>query len=526
MMGKTLRDLTKYDYIQGSPYADTGRMAENPGERLDSWLGAPVRTAISTAQKGKWSDILPNAWRQAGRDPQTAPTGVDLAWDMGIRNPYAGAAMATLLDLSAQVPVAELGALAKAEGIMPGVTGAVKKTASKGSSAQAILDAIKTPEQAAALKGAERQKYLNALDEVYGSRQKRAQDLGFGEKTWYHGTNVPIEQFKAEAKGLSTNAQSAKKGYFFAQDPSTASDYAQLAHEKGVIREGDNVTTKWMSDTYQEPEKLGYSHYGNKRSAYQDLLTRKQQEQKRLKTLADWEKIRNDPNSFAHGAAKREGVSVDEYISNKTRRIQEPVRLATKKEIQAAKADYYNSLREFTSTNDSDYAAKILGHDLDSPYIKGEERQAIIDAIKYGEDINSSGGQNVVPVRLKGNKDTIHVKDYKGQGYRDSTYADEMTEAQKQGKSAVLFKNTYDAADPYNKVQQNIAAVFEPNQIRSVNAAFDPRFKDSTHLLAGKAGVNPLQSGASLLNTFDPDKYLSEKQTFDPDAYIKAKRGE
>ncbi len=49
--------------------------------------------------------------------------------------------------------------------------------------------------------------------------------------------------------------------------------------------------------------------------------------------------------------------------------------------------------------------------------------------------------------------------------------------------------------------------VYDPKNIRSTNAAFDPRFKDSDLLLAGKAGINPLTSPINVQPTQDKKGY-------------------
>lgn len=481
-------DLTAAALGQGK-FRDSGRTSEGYGEAIDSVIGAPARRAIAEMQAGNFNKQgLMNTLQAIGSDPRNQPTGFDIASKV-TDNPYLGAGLATMVDLGAQLPVP---------------VGAVGKVDDVAAEAKAILSRIKTPEQAVALKGAEREQYLNALDEVYGDRAKRAKDMGFGDKTWYHGSTVDIPAFKNEAKGLSTGAQSAKRGFFFAEDPSTASDYADLAREKGVIREGDNVTTKWMSDTYQEPEKLGYSDYGNKRHELWALQDSALREAERKKSLAYWQKAKEENADWLVKSAERSGQSVDDFIASKTARIQEPIPLATPAQIAEAEAAYYQSLKDFAKGNEPHYAQKILGIDLEGA--KGNERQAILDAIKYGEDFNTSTGQNVLPVKLRPGKGKILAKDYADSGYRDESYANLMQKAQDRGNSGVLFKNTYDAADPYNKVLQNIAAVFEPNQIRSTNAAFDPRFKDSDLLLAGKSGLTPTYEQQAMAKAIDERK--------------------
>jgi hypothetical protein len=296
-----------------------------------------------------------------------------------------------------------------------------------------ILSRINTIEKQKAIRGTpEYAEYLKALDAKYGQRLgKRDQDIGYGTKNWYHGTTVPIEEFKESAKGLSTGAQSAKKGFFFAEDPSTAADYAEFARQKGIVREGDTVTTKAFSD----------QNYDN--ILDDELIKDLKFDVYEKNQLANaWEKRAENTKNTLNTLPKN---------SEKITELQETL----KNEIEQAK-QYKNK-------------AVDLQKKLEKAY-----------------DPILSGGQNVVPVRLKMNP---HTKDYKSQGYRDTSYADEMSKARKKGKDSVLFKNTFDPADPYNRVQQDIAAVFNPNQIRSVNAAFDPRFADSDDILAGALAI-------------------------------------
>ncbi len=108
----------------GGKFSDTGREA-NMGEKIDSFLGVPVRTAMSEMQKGNFNtDMLKKTAGSFGTDPKTAPSGADLTEAMGVENPYLGAGIATALDLGAQIPVG--GLMAKA-GVLPGVVGRLAK---------------------------------------------------------------------------------------------------------------------------------------------------------------------------------------------------------------------------------------------------------------------------------------------------------------------------------------------------------------------------------------------------------------
>ena len=120
---------------------------------------------------------------------------------------------------------------------------------------------------------------------------------------------------------------------------------------------------------------------------------------------------------------------------------------------------------------------------------------------KYG--MNYSSGQ-VMPLMLRlGN---AKVKDYQGIGYRDETYNDLIKAAKKGKKESVVFKNTYDPGphEGFN-VKSDVYAVFDPKNIRSRFAAFDPARASEADLLA--AGV-PL----SLLGTAQQTVNLPEKK--------------
>jgi hypothetical protein len=58
-----------------------------------------------------------------------------------------------------------------------------------------ILDKVDTAEKAVALQGPARKEYLEALDAVYGDKAARMKQLGFGDKTWFHGAKENFDQF-------------------------------------------------------------------------------------------------------------------------------------------------------------------------------------------------------------------------------------------------------------------------------------------------------------------------------------------
>jgi hypothetical protein len=108
---------------------------------------------------------------------------------------------------------------------------------------------------------------------------------------------------------------------------------------------------------------------------------------------------------------------------------------------------------------------------------------------KYGMNY---GGGRVIPVLAKlGNP---KIKDYQGLGYRDETFNDLIKSAKKSKKDSVVFKNTFDQG-PYEgaNVQSDVYAIFNPANIRSRFAAFDPARVNEANLLA--MGGSPLPLG-------------------------------
>jgi hypothetical protein len=75
--------------------------------------------------------------------------------------------------------------------------------------------------------------------------------------------------------------------------------------------------------------------------------------------------------------------------------------------------------------------------------------------------------QSVMPVKLRMTNPLVH--DFKGEAYREVSYHDLLQTAKDKGHDGVIMKNTTDGG-PIT----DIYAVFEPHQIRSQYATFDP----------------------------------------------------
>ena len=94
----------------------------------------------------------------------------------------------------------------------------------------------------------------------------------------------------------------------------------------------------------------------------------------------------------------------------------------------------------------------------------GEQRGALIAERQALEQ----GGDNILPVKLRLQNPLVH--DFGGGSYREVSYRELLDQAQREGKDGAIFRNTRDGGPV-----TDIYVVFEPSQIRSRFAAFDPK---------------------------------------------------
>ncbi len=303
-------------------------------------------------------------------------------------------------------------------------------------------------QNAAMMLGNEPKSKVLPMDEA--SRMARAKKMGFNPKqTWYHGTKADIESFDPNALGSSTNAGSAKQGFFFAQDPSTASDYARLSNNRNLLESQRGVDIG--DEPLLPPDK-------------KDLWAAEEK-------LANLK--RNNPDQAEK--SKQQWIDSIKSVEDK---------------LSGKKTDKFQPPREFLERNLEKYKnyledanARTTGEGRFLHQQELEDAQANYDRIKGHLDLGDSLEGNVIPAHLKMENPYIH--DFEGEDYRDTPYSEIMKKAKTKGHDSVIFKNTYDPGDPHNRVLQDIATVFEPNQIRSKFATFDPKKKKSANILSG-----------------------------------------
>lgn len=312
-----------------------------------------------------------------------------------------------------------------------------------------------------------------ALDMSKEARMARAEKMGFDTATtYYHGTRGDISQFAKEAMGETTGAQSARKGFFFASEPDTAAQYAEISSSRPALRGATGVEDKFYAEG---PAALEYKRY----MAERDLKHLQDSNRHMEKYLSEMPKNRQywlDSIEKSKGppeiGVRSDGSTYEKY------RTPEETGLANLAKMEARAAEYKKAL--------SKAGQKKLNAEI-------ADQQAKLDEItNYIQD--SQGGQNVVPVHLKLKNPLVH--DFKGEHYREVSYNELMQKAKDEGHDGVIFKNTFDPGHKWGPDEENpqdIVAVFKPEQIRSVNAKFDPKKKGSGNILDS---LGPIAVGA------------------------------
>jgi hypothetical protein len=121
-------------------------------------------------------------------------------------------------------------------------------------------------------------------------------------------------------------------------------------------------------------------------------------------------------------------------------------------------------------------------------YAKYDSLLEDAEALENRLDKDRRNGQNIIPVYLP-NDDSLRILNMKGRSFDDFGVSDEISEELKSAKydglKGVKFLNLNDSAglaeDPSTHV-----AIFEPSNIRSVNAQFDPSLTESPDLVASQ----------------------------------------
>lgn len=271
------------------------------------------------------------------------------------------------------------------------------------------------------------------------ARIKRAKKMGFDvDKVMYHGSNANISRFDPNYLGKHTAANSAKQGFFFAADPFTSQSYifgdsaiwaTHLGDEAREVKRRiakEKGIAEWQVTDYEAIQQMSIGKFN-----------------KRIEEIK--KELRNiNPVSL--------------FPSNKKLSNDELRREAElKKELQAIEAGVDFVTRSATAKD------SVVDDDV------ATGNWFPIDPAKGSEP-------NIMPMYLAIKNPLVY--DFQ-RGEREISYAELLEQARNEGKDGAIFKNTTDGAGV-----TDIYVAFDPSQIRSVFAAFDPAYKDSGNILS------------------------------------------
>jgi hypothetical protein len=342
-------------------------------------------------------------------------------------------------------------------------------------------------------------------------RGTRMLQMGF-DPGWYHGTTGDIERFRTDLLGEATGAASAKKGFFFARDPinppqemiqkSSDPKAIELLKKSGKTDDEIAELNKGLEPGSGARTASGYSRIGGDRE-YREAM-RKASLAEKKQDWDEYEKQMSIAEDFAIGRMNNSQALVAKYGDARDVMLDKVQSAFFNKQLPQAEAEAldarFRELMPYGWYNQFDAnqfeTVKQAIRDVAPSKQAKEAEKAIDDFIKVKNertlDEKTQSGSNVLPIALSYKNPLVY--DFKGNAYREHKYADLVDEAIYNGNDAVIMLNTYDPGAGKAELV-DVGVVFNPNQIRSQFAAFDPsRAKESDIL----AGTIPLVGGGLL----------------------------
>ena len=319
---------------------------------------------------------------------------------------------------------------------------------------------------------------------------------------WYHGTTGNITSFRPDLLGEATGAASAKKGFFFARDPQNPpASMLNDVKDKEILQflEQGGLTPEEIAQSASMkghgPETAsGYAQIGGSRE-YRDAMRQAKSAEKR----GDWNEhdkqmqIAEDSEinrmNYAQGMVAKYGDARDtmtEKVNQTFYSLQHPqakAELLDKKYKELMPYGWYNIYTDKQFDKLKNEIVNLVGKDAATSAVKEINKFQAIKNERALLEKTQEGG-NVMPVALRYKNPMVH--DFEGKSYREQTYSDLVDQALKGGHDALILKNTFDPGGGPAKLV-DVGVVFNPDQIRSVNAAFDPMRK--TAAIAAAAGL-------------------------------------
>jgi hypothetical protein len=325
--------------------------------------------------------------------------------------------------------------------------------------------------------------------------------LGY-EPGWYHGTTGDVEKFRLDLLGEATGAQSAKKGFFFARDPidppqemlkkSNNPKAIELLKKAGKTDDEIAELNKGLQPGSGARTASGYSLIGGDRE-YREAMRKASIAEKK----GDWneyEKQISFAEDFAIKRLQNSQALVAKYGDARDVMLNKVQSAFFSKQLPQAEAEALDArFRElmpygwYNQFEPEQFKAVKQAIREIAPSKQAKEAEKAIDdfiRVKNERTLNekTQSGSNVIPSALSYKNPLVY--DFKGSAYREETYSDLIDKAIKQGNDAVILRNTYDPGAGKAELV-DVGIVFEPRQIRSRFAAFDPTRTKEGNILAG-----------------------------------------
>jgi hypothetical protein len=355
-------------------------------------------------------------------------------------------------------------------------------------------EALRLAQERAALQGQSDDPYARSLQQ------------GF-DHDWYHGTTGDITNFRTDLLGEVTGAESAKKGFFFARDPQNPpTAMLQKTNDQSSI---DMLKKMGMPDEkiaelnsvsmqgHGAETASGYAQIGGSRE-YREATRKAKSAEKRK----DWDEnekqlqIAEDAEinrmNYMQSLTAKHNDSRDEMLDTIQKTVfkkplpQTESVLLDEKYKQLFPNGWYNFYNNSQFNNAKKQLVNMVGEKDAIPALqKIDKYQSILNERRLAE--NTQEGSNVMPVALSYKNPLVH--DFGGSAYREQTYSDLMDEALANKHDALILKNTFDPGAGEAKLV-DVGVVFDPDQIRSRFAAFDP-FRRSAAIAAAMGVAAP-----------------------------------
>jgi hypothetical protein len=325
------------------------------------------------------------------------------------------------------------------------------------------------------------------------------------EHGWYHGSTGDIKAFDPNTRGESTGAASAKKGYFFARDPSTPPP-EMLEHDPESMaflqRVGATIPPKPTMAGHGAHTASSYAGTGGSREYKEAMRMAKAAERvgnwdayEKYMQLAEDAEIKN--MRYRQDLVAKHGDARDLMYEHIKNAWYGPHNAEMFKEM--SQPDYeahdkrYKELMPYGWHIDYEKPHYEMLKAQLQKFGNSKQVKSALDAINHYQSVHNErkaadveSGANVMPVALRYKNPMYH--DFKGSSYRDQTYSDLMDQAMRGGHDALILKNTYDPGGTGKPKMVDVGVMFHPNQIRSKFAAFDPTRTKESDLLAKRGG--------------------------------------